>query len=136
MSSGKEHSTTSLGPVTEANAAKVLVHTGHSIAGYERLVQSSDIRHVLRSHGDPVVEAARGQVAVRKRDLVLISAIVEAAHEVSLIGIAGARKTRRLQYVAHLHGHEYRYVEELRGGDAAVALKTLRKRDVGGARGE
>ncbi|WP_420139806.1 anti-CBASS protein Acb1 family protein [Sphingomonas sp.] len=127
LGSGKEHSTTSLGKVSEANAAKVREQTGIDISGHDRVLQSSDIRHVMRSHGDPDGETARGQVAVKKGDFARIPQIVEEAHTVNAIGKPGARKHQRLEYVAAIEGHEYRYVEELRG-DKVVALKSMLKK--------
>ena len=135
LRSGKEHSTTSLGQISEENAAQVLEHTGHAIAGYERIVQSSDIRHVLRSHGDPAVEEARGQVAIRKSDFLRILDIVDQAHTIVAIGRPKAAKPLRLEHVASVGVDEYRYVEEVRP-NRVVALKSMRKRVVGGARRE
>lgn len=127
LRSGKEHSTTSLGTVSAANADKVKAMTGVSIHGHERVIQSSDIRHVLNSHGDPEVEADRGQAPVRKADFAQIPNIVERAHAVTAIGKPKAAKPQRLEYVARIGEHEYRYVEELRPAQV-VALKSMRKK--------
>ena len=51
LGSDKEHSTTSLGKVSAADAAMVRERTGVDIVGYERVLQSSGIRHVINSHG-------------------------------------------------------------------------------------
>ena len=135
MHSGKEHSTTSLGMVSEANAARVQRETGYAISGHERLIQSSEVRHVFRSHGDQAIEAARGQIAVRKSDFIRITEIVEQAETIDAIGKPKSVKPLRLEYRATLDSHEYRYVEEIPPGKI-VALKSLRKRAVGGARRE
>ena len=135
LRSGKEHSTTSLGQVTGEDAARVLEHTGRRIAGYERLVQSSDIRHVFKSHGDPAVESARGQVAIRKSDFLRILDVVNRAHAIVAIGKPKAAKPLRLEYVATVGVDEYCYIEEVRP-NRVVALKSMRKRVVGGARRE
>ncbi len=136
MRSGKEHSTTSLGQVSAANVEAVLCYTGHSIEGYSRVAQSSEIRHIFRSHGDPAIEAARGQVAIRKSDFARIDEVIRRAHAIVAIGKARSAKPLRLEYLALVDGHEYRYVEELRP-NRVVALKSMRKRVVeGGARRE
>jgi hypothetical protein len=125
--SGKEHSTTSLGDVTEADARRVMERTGIDIAGYEHILQSSDIRHVFRSHGDPATEAARGQIAIRKSDFLLIPTIIGQAHRITAIGRARAVKPLRLEYAARIDGHDYRYLKELRGA-RIVALKSILKK--------
>ena len=136
MQSGKEHSTTSLGQVSVTNAKAVLDSTGYSIAGYTRVVQSSEIRHIFRSHGDPANEAARGQVAIRKSDFVRIMRVVDRARTIVAIGKARSAKPLRLEYVATIDTYEYLYVEEIRP-NRVVALKSMRKRDKdGGARRE
>jgi phage-related protein (TIGR01555 family) len=125
--SGKEHSTTSLGKVSQTNADRVREQTGVDIAGHERVLQSSDIRHVFASHGNAETEAARGQAAIVKSDFTKIGSIVEQAHTVRAIGKAGSAKPMRLEYVSRVGEHEYRYVEELRSG-RVVALKSMLKK--------
>lgn len=127
MQSPKEKSTTSLGLVSETNASAVLKHTGVNIAGFEREIRSDDIRHVMNSHGDPVREQARGQIAIRKADFERIPAIVENAHTITKEGTAQSAKGLRLEYTAELDGHEYGYVETVSGGKV-VALKSMRKK--------
>jgi len=128
LSSGREHSTTSLGKVSASNAESVRQQTGVSIANHERVIESSDIRHVMKSHGDAAVEQARGQLAVVKGDFAKIPALVENAQSVRLIGRPGARKVHRLEYVGRIDGYEYRYVEEIRSATKIVALKAMLKR--------
>jgi phage-related protein (TIGR01555 family) len=127
MQSPKEKSTTSLGKVSSANAAAVLEKTGVHIAGFEREIRSDDIRHVMKSHGDPAREAARGQIAIRKADFEQIPMIVENAHSIKKEGDARSAKGLRLEYTASLGGHEYSYVETVSGGKV-VALKSMRKK--------
>lgn len=123
--SGKEHSRTALGKVTEANAAHVREQTGVDIAGYKRVAESSDIRHVINSHGDPAKEAARGQIAVTKAGMREIPNIIENAHTIRAIGASKAAKPQRLEYVATIGGNDHHYVEEIRPHNTLVALKSM-----------
>lgn len=127
--SGKgNHPALSLGKVSETNAALVKRHTGFDPAGHERVLESSDIRHVITSHSNVAKEAERGQVAIGKADFANIPHIVEQAHTVTLKGESGSKKPQRLVYNASIGGHEYEYVEEIRGANKIVALKTMWKR--------
>lgn len=128
LSSGTEHSTTSLGKVSKENAEAVFQKTGISIAEHERILQSNEIRHVMKSHGDPDREKARGQAAISKSDFRRIPQIVGGAHEINVIGSRGSRKLQRLEYVATIGRHEFRYVEEIRANKQVVALKSMRKK--------
>jgi phage-related protein (TIGR01555 family) len=124
---GHQHARTSLGTVSSRNAAKVKTLTGVDIAGHERVLETSDIRHVLKNHGSEAREAARGQRAISNADLARIPKIVERAHSIRAIGEAGRRKLQRLEYTASIDGHEYQYVEEIRPNAQIVALKSMRK---------
>lgn len=127
-SDGKEHSQTKLGKVSAANAEHVRTATGVDIDGFTRVAESSDIRHVFASHGDPAKESARKvpQMAVTEARLLQVPNIIENAHTIKAIGVPGARKLQRLEYVATIEGHEYHYIEELRPTKTIVALKTFR----------
>jgi len=120
------HRATSFGKVSERNASAVLTHTGVDIAGHERIIGSSEIRHAMMSHGNPVREAARGQVAIERGDFAHIPTIVEQAHTITAQGTRSASKGLRLVYQATIGGHEYHYTEQVRAKQI-VALKTIRK---------
>lgn len=122
------HPALSLGTVSATNADIVKAHTGRDISGHERVLESSDIRHAVKSHGDPEVELARGQKAIGKRDFGMIPQIVESAHTIEIKGQAGSRKTPRLVYHATIGADHYEYVEEIRSSGKVVALKTMLKR--------
>lgn len=126
LSDRGSHRATSFGKVSEHNASAVLSHTGVDIAGHERIIGSSEIRHAMMSHGDPVREAARGQVAIERSDFAHIPAIVEQAHTITAQGTRSASKGLRLVYQATIGGHEYHYTEQVRAKQI-VALKTIRK---------
>jgi phage-related protein (TIGR01555 family) len=121
------HRATSLGQVSHANASAVLQHTGIDIAGHERIVGSSEIRHAMKSHGDPAIEARRGQVAIEKSDFGRINEIVGNAHTITAQGSRSSGKGLRLNYTARVGAHEYTYTEQVRGGQI-VALKSMRKK--------
>lgn len=125
LASGKEHSRTEIGKVSEANAEHVKAATSVDISGHTRVAESSDIRHVFNSHGDPAKEEARNQVAVTKASLREVPNIIENAHTIRAIGEKGAKKHQRLEYVATINGHEHHYVEEVRSANTIVALKSM-----------
>lgn len=113
-----------LGPV---DAADIQLRAGRTLHGYSRTIGTEDVRHVMKKHGDPVVERARGQVAVTRRDFERIPDIIEGAHSLKAIGRPGSGKLERLVYEARVGGYNYTYIEEIRPKSRVVALKTFFK---------
>lgn len=121
------HQPLSLGRPSAANVALVIDQTGLNIDGWDRLLESSDVRHTFASHGNALREQSRGQLPIVKKDLTFILRIVEQAQTVYLLGAPHAAKLQRLEYHALFDGTAYVYVEQVRPGGKIVALKTMRK---------
>ena len=107
----------------EAEALKEV--TGTDFTGFQHHVDESAVRHVLKEHGDPQLEARRGQIPVTREDFALLpqitdpsAAMVESAGESN--GLPLIRYTRQI-------GDTFYVVEEVRRRRKRLALKTMYK---------
>ncbi len=73
-----------MGKITEATAAKVLTETGVDVSGYNAILPSDNVRHIMKKHGDAKSEAKRGQIAVTPEDIALIPEVLTAPDAVML----------------------------------------------------
>lgn len=72
------------GMISDEIAAKIYCATGLSLNRYNCAIRPSEIRKVLKSHGNPIVEANRGQRAITNSDFRNIPIIVSEADEIRL----------------------------------------------------
>lgn len=90
-------------------------------------MDSGDIVHALRSHGDRKREAQKGQVAISKADVMRVPRIVALATSIGG-GKRIAARPASLVYQAEIGRWRYTYVEQLRPRAGQAAFKTLWKR--------
>ena len=114
-----------LGPVANVEAIRAV--TGMDAGGYVRVVDNYGLRHALRSHGDPVAERKRGQVAIIPEDLALVPGITSMPDQLQDGG-----KTRQgrqvILSIGRASGHVLTVAEELRPGRKQIALLSMWKR--------
>lgn len=72
------------GMISNAISDKIYQATGLDLNKYNCTIRPSEVRKVLRSHGNPVVEAERGQRAITVSDFKNIPVIVSEADEIRL----------------------------------------------------
>ena len=118
-----------LGGVSKNNIDAVKQKTGIDLTGYERVIDSSGINHILKHHGDEAVEAKRGQIAITRDDIAHIPEIVESPDDIKYVG-TNEKGLRVIRYQKNINGIIY-YFEEVRGGKKNVAPNTLYKRKAG-----
>ena len=123
---GRNHRS-SLGPVK--NADHIREATGIDIAGFERTIDSNDVRHALKSHGDAEVEANRRppQKALTPADIALVPTVIASAHTVEA-RVATKKHPASIRYIARISGNELTYVENVRTARRQVAFKSMWKR--------
>lgn len=73
-----------MGKVPESTARRVMQETGADISGYNAVLSSDNVRHIIKRHGDPILETARGQVMVTAEDIALIPEVLAAPDNVYL----------------------------------------------------
>lgn len=118
-----------LGDVSKNNIDAVKQNTGIDLTGYERVIDSSGIKHILKHHGDEAVEAKRGQIAITRDDIARIPEIVESPDDIKYVG-ENKQGLPAIRYQKNINGVIY-YFEEVRGGRKHVASDTMYKRKAG-----
>jgi hypothetical protein len=118
-----------LGGVSKNNINAVKQKTGIDLTGYERVIDSSGINHILKKHGDEVAEAKRGQIAISKDDIAHIPEIVESPDDIKYVG-KNKQDLPAIRYQKNINGEIY-YFEEVREGRKHVAPDTMYKRKAG-----
>ncbi|MGI5953450.1 hypothetical protein [Dysosmobacter sp.] len=73
-----------LGMVPEPTAQKVLMDTGIDISGYSAVIPSGSVRHMFKRHGDPIQEAAVGQIPLTPEIAAKIPEIIAGPDKVTL----------------------------------------------------
>ncbi len=74
--SNNSRKNTFLGKVTEKVVNKVKQLYGIDISGRNHIISDYDIRHIIKQHGNPVIEKAKGQIAVTTKDIEKIPDII------------------------------------------------------------
>ena len=64
------------GKVPESVAQRVKSDSGVDLTGFSVIMNGNDARHIMKDHGDVVMETARGQVAVTPDDIALVPQIL------------------------------------------------------------
>ena len=103
---------------------------GIDLTGYRRVMDSGDVRHIMKQHGDPVREQARTppQLPVRLSDFTKLEWII--AHGVIVSVRSPKHGTRTVTYQATLGRIRYTLVEQVRTTAKQAALKSLWKQRV------
>lgn len=112
--------------VSEAVADLVEQQSGADIHGYRHTIDTSAIRHILKSHGDARSEEKRGMVAVTEEDLLEISDLISAADKI-VTGAKGKRGEDLIGYLKKMDDGTTLYIEEARRGRKALAAVSMRK---------
>jgi len=108
-------------------AAKLSQDTGLDIpAGLVHSIDPIEVRHAFNHHGNPAVEAARGQVALISADYALIPEVTAIYDNVTPIvtdkGLPGLQYRKRI-------GNTFYVVEEIRSGRNELSFTTMWKMD-------
>lgn len=112
-----------------ANVELVENATGINIAGFNRVLDNYSLRHIMDKHGDPDIEAKRGQIAITREDFTRIPEITDTP---DLVENAG--KTHQgldtIRYQKRINGEIF-YLEEARTGKNQLMPVTMYKRKIG-----
>lgn len=73
-----------MGKVLESTARRVMQETGMDIDGYNAIIPGDSVRHIIKNHGDPIMETARGQITVSAEDIAAIPEVLAAPDSVYL----------------------------------------------------
>lgn len=99
------------------------------VHGYARRIQSGQVEHAIKEHGDRKREAARGQLPLTRSDIAQVPRIVADAHSVTVKGaMKRGGKPQSITYVARIGKREYGYVETVGTKREQVVFKTMWKK--------
>lgn len=120
-------------PVGDPVAAKISTDAGLNVSGYEHIIDTSSLRHILKRHGTEA-EYNRGQVPVTRQDLVQLPQLLLDPDTIEYVG-----KTKQgrdvICYTKQIGEHTVFYTEEMRTKKSRLAAVTLYKRKIGGNKG-
>jgi hypothetical protein len=79
---GKDSQKFYFGKVSDELAQRIKDATGASVDGYNIVIRSDEVRHILSKHGDPAAEAAKGQIAVNEGFLATLPRVFDNPDEI------------------------------------------------------
>lgn len=111
--------------VSKIEAEKIKLKTGKDVSGFEHVIDNYGIIHTLKSHGNKIKEALRGQIAIELKDFELIPKIILTEN----IIYSGKNKIGNdiILYEKKI-GLVYYYAEEIRNKKKKLALNSMWKR--------
>jgi len=119
------HDKVAVGDV-DPKLAEIAKANGLNIDGYTHSVDTSAIRHILKSHGNAESETQRGNVAITKEDIAQIPSIFSSPDKV-VLGLTNNIGNDMIGYLKRLPDGSTLYLEEVRTGKKELAAQSLRK---------
>ena len=113
-----------MGKVPESTARRVMQETGINIDGMGVMMNGVDVRHIIKSHGDPTLETARGQVMVTAEAIARIPEIIAQPDAVYLSETNDA-KGRKVIVFEKRFGDTYITVQGVSNGKNLLQTDTL-----------
>ena len=113
-----------LGKVPESTARRVMQETGVDIDGYNAIIPGDSVRHMFKHHGDPILETARGQIAVSPEAVARIPEILSAPDKVTLSAKRDASGRPALIF-EKIIGNQYITVQAVSTGTHSLQADTL-----------
>lgn len=111
--------------VRPEEAARIKELTGVDTTGFRHEINNHDLRHAIKQHGDPVREAAVGQLPITQKDLKMIPQVLREYDQI-LPGSPNVNG-KSVRYVKRVNGHII-VAEVLREERKTMAVKTIWKK--------
>ena len=115
-----------LGKVPASTAQMVMQETGVNIADYNAVLPSDNVRHIIKNHGDPLIEQARGQSAVSGEDIAAIPEILANPDRVYVSDKADTRNRPVLVFEKQI-GDNFVTMQAVSDGTHSIQTDTLYK---------
>lgn len=115
-----------LGKVPASTAQMVLQETGVNIEGYNAVLPSENVRHIIKNHGDPLIEQARGQSVVSGEDIAAIPEILANPDRVYVSDKADTRNRPVLVFEKQI-GDNFVTMQAVSDGTHSIQTDTLYK---------
>lgn len=115
-----------LGKVPDRTAQRVMQETGMDISGYNAILSSDNVRHIIKNHGDPIMETARGQITVSAEDIAAIPEVLAAPDSVYLSGKKDSRGRPVIVFEKQI-GDNFVTMQAVSDGTHSIQTDTLFK---------
>ena len=115
-----------LGKVPASTAQMVMQETGVNIEGYNAVLPSDNVRHIIKNHGDPLIEQARGQSVVSGEDIAAIPEIMANPDRVYVSDKADTRNRPVLVFEKQI-GDNFVTMQAVSDGTHSIQTDTLYK---------
>lgn len=115
-----------LGKVPASTAQMVMQETGVNIEGYNAVLPSDNVRHIIKNHGDPLIEQARGQIVVSGEDIAAIPEILANPDRVYVSDKADTRNRPVLVFEKQI-GDNFVTMQAVSDGTHSIQTDTLYK---------
>lgn len=115
-----------LGKVPASTAQMVMQETGVNIADYNAVLPSDNVRHIIKNHGDPLIEQARGQSVVSGEDIAAIPEILANPDRVYVSDKADTRNRPVLVFEKQI-GDNFVTMQAVSDGTHSIQTDTLYK---------
>ena len=101
-------------------------NTGIDVSNYGVMLNGNNVRHIIREHGDPIAETARGQAAVTADNIAKISEILSAPDRVYLSNETDGKDRRALVFEEQI-GDQNVTTQGISDGKRVLQTDTLYK---------
>lgn len=126
------------GSITLAKVNKKVANRIKQITGIDTLdrgerISASDIRHILKQHGDKKIEASKGQLAITKTDLRKIPDVIENFDKIEKGSINKDKngEHQTVRFVKKYNNNTLYVVEVVPNKSKTLTIKTMWKKPIG-----
>ena len=112
------------GKVPETVVQRVKSDSGVDLTGFSVIMNGNDARHIMKDHGDVIMETARGQVAVTPDDIALIPRILAEPDNVYLSSDKDGKGRSVIVFEKQI-GNKYITMQGVSDGKHALETDTL-----------
>jgi len=112
------------GKVPETVVQRVKSDSGIDLTGFSVIMNGNDARHIMKDHGDVIMETARGQVAVTPDDIALIPRILAEPDNVYLSSDKDGKGRSVIVFEKQI-GNKYITMQGVSDGKHALETDTL-----------
>lgn len=116
-----------LGKLPDSVAQSIQNSTGLNVHGFGVMMNGDDIRHIIKSHGDPLAEQSRGQIAVTPDDIARIPEILAAPDHITPSKELDGKGRQAIVFEKQI-GDTYITIQGVSDGKRLLQADTLYKR--------
>ena len=125
---------TFLGTVSDKVANKIKSLFGIDVSGRKHIISDYDIRHIIKQHGNPVIEKSKGQIAVTTKDIEKIPDIIENYDSIIKgtpnVDTLTKKQFNTIRYTKNYNDNTTYMVEVIPSNNNQLNIKTMWKKPI------